>query len=51
MCTAILVLDGACRGNESLTGDLTAEHSLAVFVGTRATEDVAFDRFEIEEVD
>ena len=43
-------LDGAARGHQRLSGDLPSEHPLAVLVGTHASEDVDFDRFEIEEL-
>lgn len=37
--------------NECLTGDLSAEHALAIFVGTPATKDIDFNLFNIQKRD
>lgn len=49
MHTAASQIDRACGSNESLTGHLSAEHTLPVFVGATATKDVDFDRLNIEQ--
>ena len=43
------LVDRAARGHEGLTGNLSAEDPLALFVGADATEDVDFDGFEVEQ--
>ena len=45
------VARGASCSDERLTGDLAAEHSLAVLVGGVAPEDVDLDGFEVEKSD
>ena len=47
----VRLVDGPCRRDERLAGDLAAEHPLAVLVGGVAPEDVHLDRFEVEERD
>ena len=44
-------VDGAGRSDERLTGNLAAEHPLAILVGRVAPEDVHLDRFEVEKSD
>jgi hypothetical protein len=34
-----------------LTGNLAAEHALAILVGTTTSEDVDFDLFHVQECD
>jgi len=44
-------VDRACSSDESLTGDLSAEDALAVFVRTATTKDVDLNRLDVEEGD
>ena len=41
--------DRPVRRDEGLAGDLPPEDPLAAFVGALAPEDVALDRFEVEQ--
>src|SRR6188768_2777798 len=43
---AVGFVDRSGGGDERLTGDLAAEHALAVLVGRATTEDVDLDRLE-----
>ena len=45
------LLHGPARGHQRLGRDLTAEHALAVLIGTHPPEDVDLDGLEVEEVD
>ena len=45
------IVDRARRGDQRLTGDLAAEHSLTALVGRPAAEDVDLDGFEVEQLD
>ena len=45
------IVDRARRRDEGLTGNLAAEHALAVLVGGTTAEEVHLDRLEVEEVD
>lgn len=46
-----VLVDSSGRGHERLTGYLSAEDSLAILLRGNATENVDFDRFEIEKID
>ena len=48
---SIGLVEGAGGGDERLTGDLAAEHALAVLVGRAAAEQVDLDPLEIEQRD
>lgn len=47
----VSIIHGAGGCNESLSGDLSAEDPLAIFLGRAATKDVDFDDLQIEERD
>ena len=47
----MLGIDGPGGGDERLTGNLAAEHPLAILVGADASEDVDLDGLEVEERD
>jgi hypothetical protein len=48
---AIAEVDSACSRDEGLTGDLATEHTLTVFIGASATEDVDLDGLDVEQGD
>ena len=45
----VALVDRACRGDQCLSGHLSAEDPLAVLVGGGASEDVDLDRLEVEQ--
>jgi hypothetical protein len=45
------LVDGPRGSNQCLTGNLAAEHALAILVGTTTSEDVDFDLFHVQECD
>ena len=47
---ALVVVDGAAGGHQGLSGDLPAEHPLAVLVGAQPSEDVDLDGLEVEQL-
>lgn len=51
MHVAVAEVDGACCSDERLAGNLSAEDTLAIFVGASSAEDVDFDWFNIEQRD
>ncbi len=51
MHAPVTEVDGARRSYEGLTGDLAAEHALAILVGAATAEDVDLDRLDVEQRD